>query len=140
MKICDMPENKKNIISFEGETGRRIGELLFKRAYSGDRCILALEGELRHGNSEELYLEVLRLFQSGVTDLILDFRELAYCDTAGLQSLVRIFKYTQDSDTLKYVILVDENELYDILRTCRFDKFMDISLDASIIEGDWHSD
>jgi len=136
-----MYDNRKHIIPTETDTNPHgVGELLFRKAYSGNRCMLALEGELKHGNSEELYKEVLGLFQAGVSDLILDFRNLSYCDTAGLQSLVRIYKYTEDYPNLKYVILVEENELYDILRTCRFDKFMEISLDPSITEGDWQKD
>ena len=114
-----------------------IGGLSLRSAFSGKRCKLALEGELKHGNSDELYQEVLRLFQSGVTDLILDFRNLSYCDTAGLQSMVRIYKYTQEYPSYKFVILVQESELYDILRTCRFDKFMEISVDDAIAQGDW---
>ncbi len=119
------------------EKGLGIGEIAFRRAFSGDKCMLSLAGELRHGNSEELFSETVRLYESGVTDLILDFRTLDFCDTAGLQSLVRIYKYVQDNSKLSFVILVHEGELDTILRTCRFDKFMHITHDDSIAAGDW---
>jgi len=134
-----MSDRSDHAPPIQGEPQRSLGfgELMFSKTYSGDRCMLSLEGELRHGNSEELYQEVLRLFEAGVIDLLLDFRNLSYCDTAGLQSLVRIYKYVQENQGLKFSILVIPGELQDILKTCRFDKFMHITDDEAVACADF---
>ena len=112
-------------------------KLVIERSYQGDRCRLALSGELRHDNSSQLFSEVIGLFDSGVTDLLLDFLGLDYVDTAGLQSLVRIYKHVSDNENLKFRILAHEGEMMEILRTCRFDKFIPITLDPDEASGDW---
>jgi anti-anti-sigma factor len=119
------------------ESERVLNNLVFRRAFIGNRCKLSLLGELKHGDSEGLYREVIGLFDSGVNDLLLDFTSLDYVDTAGLQSLVRIYKYVSDNGGLTFRMLVLEGELLEILRTCRFDRFIDITQDRSLAEGDW---
>src|SRR4030065_1006057 len=101
------------------ENQRIFSNLVFRRAFSGDHCKLSLLGELRHENSDDLFREVVNLFNSGVNDLLLDFASLDYIDTAGLQSLVKIYKHVTDSGHLKFRMLVIEGDLLEILRTCR---------------------
>ena len=133
----DRRPNRRTAIDRDSRQRRGIGELTSRKAISGNRCMLSLKGELKHGNADDLYQEVIQLFESGATELVLDFRELTYCDTTGLQSLVRIYKYVQEYSNFSFTILVHEDELNNILRTCRFDKFMKITHDESIAAGDW---
>jgi len=127
-------------VEHKHETCGIVKKLTLKRAYSGDRCKLTLAGELRHDNSEELYTEVVQLFDSGVTDLILDFLTLEYVDTAGLQSLVRIYKHVSDKDNLQFKVLTCKGELLEILKTCRFDKFINITQDTAVADGNWQQE
>lgn len=114
--------------------------LVFKRAFASERCMLSLIGELRHTLAESLFEEVIRLYESGIKNLVLDFRKLEYADTVGLQNLVRIYKYVANNDGISFSILAPDGEILDILRICRFDKFIDIRQDLNEFDGDWHPD
>lgn len=111
--------------------------LKFKRAFASEKCMLSLIGELRHTLAESLFEEVIRLYKSGVKDLILDFRKLEYADTVGLQNLVRIYKYVDENDDISFSILAPAGEILNILQICRFDKFIDIRQDLSDFEDHW---
>ena len=110
---------------------------IFDRAYAGDRCMVAIIGDLRQAYAESLFDEAVGLFKSGVKDLILDFRKLDYTDTAGLQNLVRIYKYSKENVGLRFAILTRPGVILDILKTCRFDKFIHISQDESEFNDNW---
>lgn len=111
--------------------------LKFRRAFASRKCMLSLIGELRHILAESLFEEVIRLYESGIKDLILDFRKLEYADTVGLQNLVRIYKYVDENDDISFSILAPDGEILDILRICRFDKFIDIRQDLNEFDDDW---
>ncbi|MCX6647736.1 MAG: STAS domain-containing protein [bacterium] len=110
---------------------------IFDRSYAGDRCMMAVVGELRQAHAESLFDEAVRLFKSGVKDLILDFRKLDYADTAGLQNLVRIYRYAKENDGMQFSILTQTGDIIDILITCRFDKFIHISQDEGEFKDNW---
>ena len=105
--------------------------------FDGERCMISLDGELRHGNADVLFDEAVRIFESGTKSLVLDWRNLTYCDTAGLQSLVQIYKYVQNEKELELILYTAEGTLLETLRTCRFDKFIKISQDKSDLDGNW---
>lgn len=111
--------------------------LTLGKAFAGNRCMMALVGELKYNNAESVFEEVVRIFESGVKDLILDFRQVEYADTAGLQNLVRIYKYVDRNEDLKFSILTQDGDIMKILRTCRFDKFINISLNADEFKDNW---
>jgi anti-sigma B factor antagonist len=50
------------------------------------------EERLDAHNSEELKLEVNRLFESGTKDLLVDLKEVRFIDSSGLGVLVSAFK------------------------------------------------
>jgi anti-anti-sigma factor len=110
---------------------------IFDLSYAGDRCMMAVVGELRQAYAESLFDEAVGLFKSGVKDLILDFRKLDYADTAGLQNLVRIYRYAKENDGMQFSILTQTGDILDILKTCRFDKFIHISLDEGEFRDNW---
>ncbi len=112
-------------------------ELTYRKEYDCDRCKLTLVGELKHENSDSLYRFAMEIFESGSNDLVIDFRKLEYIDTAGLQSLVRVYKHVVKNEDLSFIVITREGELMDILRTCRFDKFINITLDPAAADGDW---
>lgn len=132
----EKPSQKKPIIAREPQDQQH-QSTVFKKSHAGSRCKLELEDELVQGNAEELFREVIQAFESGTTEVILDLRRVQYLDTAALQSLVRIFKYAQGKSGLKFVVLAVEGRLLDILKTCRFDKFMTITQDESVVKDDW---
>ncbi len=111
--------------------------LMFKRAFASEKCMLSLIGELRQTLAESLFEEAIRLYESGIKNLVLDFRKLEYADTVGLQNLVRIYKYVDENDGISFSILAPRGEILDILRICRFDKFIDIRQDLNELEDDW---
>ena len=112
-------------------------ELTYRTEYDGDRCRLTLVGELKHENSDSLFRKAQGLFETGVSELVIDFRRLEYVDTAGLQSLVRVYKHVNRHEKLSFIVIAKEGELMDIFRTCRFDKFINITLDPAAGDGDW---
>jgi anti-anti-sigma factor len=120
---------------FQGDD--REPQLKLSRAFAGNRCKLSLTGELKHGNAEFLFTSVQELFDSGCTELVLDLSHVSYCDTAGLQSFVQIYKYIQGKPDLLFNIFVPEGIVMDTLRTCRFDKFLHITQDEAEISGEW---
>lgn len=105
----------------------------FAKKLIGLKCMLSIRGELRHGNSEQLTDEVFGIFNDGVTELVLDCRELNYTDTMGMQCLVRIYKHMQKNPGLKFALFVPEGYLLEVLHTCRFDKFINITQDDSVL-------
>lgn len=107
------------------------------KAYAGERCMMTIIGELRHFSTESVFEEVITIFESGVKDLILDFRRLRYADTAGLQNLVRIYKYVEGNPGLHFSVLTQPGEIMNVLKTCRFDKFINISQDENEFTDDW---
>ncbi len=121
---------------------RKIPEaaLNLRRQFDGERCMISLDGELRHGNADVLFEEAVRIYESGTKSLVLDWRDLTYCDTAGLQSLVQIYKYVQNEQELELILFTGEGNLLDTLRTCRFDKFINISHDKNDLDGNWQQD
>jgi len=124
----------------EGSRTVRMSSLLkIQRLYIGDRCKISLSGELRHGNAEHLLANVQDAFESGSREVLLDFSRVEYCDTAGLQSLVQIFKYVQSNQGWKFWIYAPEGMVMETLQTCRFDKFLDITQNPADLEGDWRA-
>jgi anti-anti-sigma factor len=120
----------------ERRTGaRKEPQIRLIKLFSGDRCKLSLSGELKHGNAEYLFTNVQELFESGCTFVILDLKDVSYCDTAGLQSLVQVYKYLQSKKGLTFRIYATDGVVMDTLRTCRFDKFLQITQDASELDG-----
>ncbi len=132
----EKPSQKKPIQARDSQDPQR-QSTVFKRARAGSRYKLELEDELVQGKAEDLFREVIQAFESGATEVVLDLRRVQYLDTAALQSLVRIFKYAQGKSGLKFVLLAVEGRLLDILKTCRFDKFMTITQDESVVKDDW---
>ena len=125
------PVVRKNKFNVKGQW------IAFTRYFDGDRCLLAVAGELKHGQTHVLYDEVVSIFESGVRDVIIDLRDVSYTDTVGLQNLVMIYKYVKDNERLDFSVLVPEGEIWEILVSCRFDKFINITRDESTITGDW---
>jgi anti-anti-sigma factor len=135
----NMDTKKINSINhiLASQEGVNPSSLVLGKAYAGDRCMMALIGELRYYSAESLFEEVVRIFESGVKDLILDFRKVDYADTAGLQNLVRIYKYVDGKADLKFSILAQDGDIMNILRTCRFDKFIHITKDETEFRDNW---
>jgi len=116
---------------------RREPRLEMRRYFCDDRCRLSLVGEVRHGSAESLLGKVQEMFESGCRYVLLDLSEVSYCDTAGLQSLVQIYKYLQGRTDLTFIIFAPEGMVMETLRTCRFDKFLQITQDMSILNEGW---
>jgi anti-anti-sigma factor len=104
---------------------------------SGDRCLLSVQGELRHGNAQRLTEEAMRAFSSGLKSLVLDFRDVEYCDTEGFRTLVEIHKHVERDPELSLVVFLPKGNLLDVLNTYRFHKFLKITQDESVLAGDW---
>ena len=121
-----------------GSTGQE-SQLQFLKYELGERMKLALVGELRHGNAESLYLRIQEAFDAGAKNILLDLGGVTYCDTAGLQALVKVYKYLQDKPGLVFRIFAPEGFVMETLQTCRFDKFLSITQDPKEVKGDWVS-
>jgi anti-anti-sigma factor len=111
--------------------------LTIKKMVCQNQCLMTISGELKHGQSEIVFDEAVQIFGSGSSELVIDLRPLNYCDTSGLQSIVRIYKYVRNDPSLKFTLLIKAGDLADVLHTCRFDQFIDISFDPSIISAEW---
>jgi len=107
------------------------------KVFDGDKCRLSVVGELKQEHANILYEEAVNAFDIGARHLIVDFSETDYADTIGLQNLVLIFKHVSTNPDLKLEVYVPEGELMEILRTCRFDKFIDIHNDEAVLSGNW---
>ena len=71
-----MPEESEKVLSFEIER-------------DGDTAVVKCHGRLVAGASEELYQEVKPLFSQAKV-VVVDLAELAYVDSRGLGTLVRL--------------------------------------------------
>jgi len=111
--------------------------LVFEHEKSGNREILILKGEVTRGDSESVYQEIMELFADGITEVLLDLRKLEYVDTTGLQNLVKVYKHIESNPDLDFKILVQDGELRNILQTCRFDRFIDITADSAVCKNPW---
>ena len=54
--------------------------------------IVQLNGELDNDSSEQLRLSVENLINGGKTNIILDFQNLSYSNSAGLRELIALYK------------------------------------------------
>jgi len=65
----------------------------FKTECSGAVTVLFVkEDRLDANNSEELKVEMRRIFDSGVKDLVIDLKEVLFIDSSGLGVLVSGYK------------------------------------------------
>ncbi|HDS29732.1 MAG TPA: anti-sigma factor antagonist [Firmicutes bacterium] len=136
-------ENKndgENRVEKHNQGDKPLESLELRTLKDGSKSIVILQGELRHGNSNQLFDEAVNLFDSGINHIILDLSQLSYCDTAGLQSLVQIYKYTVSNPEKSFLLYIAEGSLMETLRTCHFDKFIEVTHEKSAIEGDWTAD
>lgn len=122
-----------------GEPSREVDrpKLSLECTRCGDRCLLSVQGELRHGNAHQLVEEAMRAFGSGLKALVIDFRDVEYCDTEGFRTLVEIHKHVDEDPELSLVVFLPEGNLLDVLTTYRFHKFLKITQDESVLAGDW---
>ena len=58
----------------------------------GITVLFVREDRLDANNSEELKIELRRLFESGTKDLIIDLKEIHFIDSSGLGTLVSGYK------------------------------------------------
>jgi anti-anti-sigma factor len=130
--MCDEPNKVASDNQLIVSKGTK-GALSFTSYKKGSDCLISFLGELRHGSAEYLFEATVNIFELGVTNLIIDFREVSYADTIGLQNLVKLFKYVQARGNLKFCIFVSDGDLREVLRTCRFDKFINITQDESVL-------
>ncbi len=54
--------------------------------------IVQLKGELDNESAEQLRLSVEELINNGKVNIILDFQDLAYSNSAGLRELIALYK------------------------------------------------
>ena len=113
----------------EEEEGLRILE-----SCSKGNVLISLRGELRQQDGQTLFEKACSHYENGAKQVILDFSELRYCDSAGLESLVQIYKYVRERDGLALKIYTGEGPIVEIFKTCRFDKFLDIVKETTEFE------
>ena len=68
------------------------GPLEIRVSQEGERCVVALAGELDLSTSGHLRTELLQLIDDGCRTLVLDMSELALIDSTGLGVLVGVLK------------------------------------------------
>lgn len=100
----------------------------------GTKVAIRFSGELRYPSTDEILSKVSNLMGEGYSEVLLDLRDVSYCDTAGLGVLVQIYKQAvQKGTALK--VFVSEGAFLSTLRTCNFQKFMKIMTDARELEA-----
>jgi len=113
------------------------GSVKFERKQVGSREILSFEGELRYGNSDRVYREIIGMYEAGALEILLDFRAVDYVDTTGLQSLVKLYQHVESNPELKFKILIASGEQRDVLQICKFDRFIDITDNSDVRTNPW---
>jgi anti-sigma B factor antagonist len=66
-------------------------------AWLGEAAVITLPGEIDISNSEQVREELLSLLNRGPAVLIVDMAETTFCDSAGVNALVRAHKRAADS-------------------------------------------
>jgi anti-anti-sigma factor len=122
---------------FHAAEGSSDNKLQMTGHSQGNRFRLTLVGELIQGYSANLFTAAKEIIGKGFSDLIIDLDGISYCDTSGLQSLVQVYKFSSLNDSSNVTIFAKDGFVLQTLRTCRFDKFMTITHDPTVFEGDW---
>ena len=94
-------------------------------------CIVDLSGRITLGDESDLLREMLnRELERGHKKLLLNLREVTYCDSAGLGELIGCFNtVTRRGGTLKLLYL--PKKMRDILQVTRLDGLFEICSDET---------
>lgn len=85
-----------------------------KKTNNGEQLIFALSGRLDTTTAPELEAEV-NASLIGVTDFVLDFKELEYISSAGLRVLLAAQKIMNKQGSMKLINVNDDiKEVFDI--------------------------
>lgn len=96
---------------------------------NGITVLYVKEDRLDANNSEELKMELRRLFDSGTKDLVIDLKEVLFIDSSGLGVLVSGYKNASTSHgTLKLSNLQSQvKSMFELTRLHRvFDIFRSV--------------
>jgi anti-sigma B factor antagonist len=95
--------------------------MTFSVVRDGDRVVVSMPGQLVVSNRQELKQQVLDELGRGARTFVLDFRDTAYVDSAGLGTLVAMSKHIRQK--VGELRLANLNvDLKHLLRLTRLDR------------------
>ena len=91
-----------------------------------NRRILRIDGKItfEHCPAFQKHLDAVSA-EEGVTEVVIDFRQVPFIDSSGVGEILRLFKRMREADG--EVVLINPNKkLHDLFLMYRFDRFMKI--------------
>jgi len=85
-----------------------------------------ISGDLTFLNWEEVLVDIKRLYNLGDKQFILNWKGVGIVDTAGLQTLVSLFKTKRKDPEFNFVLVTDNPNHLKVIKICGFDKIISI--------------
>ncbi len=106
-------------------------------AWLGEAAVITLPEEIDISNSEQVREELLSLLNRGPAVLIVDMAETTFCDSAGVNALVRAHRRATASDAEIRLVLTSRG-VERVLAITGVDRLITIypSVAAALNEGD----
>ena len=106
-------------------------------AWLGEAAVITLPEEIDISNSEQVREELLSLLNRGPAVLIVDMAETTFCDSAGVNALVRAHRRATASDA-EIRLVVTSRGVERVLAITGVDRLIRIypSVAAALNEGD----
>ncbi|MHA6758197.1 STAS domain-containing protein [Streptacidiphilus sp. PAMC 29251] len=103
------------------------------RQQQGTRAVLALAGDLDLGGGDTLTAAAAALIEAGHRDLVLEMAQVAFCDSMGLNALLRILRQAMNAGG-SLVLLSPTDPIKRLLSMCGVDQIIS-TLDGPTRDG-----
>ena len=91
----------------------------------GDRRIVRIKDKITFEHCPVLQSRLEPALESGVRELVVDFKDVPFMDSSGIGEILRLFKYMRERSGT--VVLINPNrKLRSLFTMYRFEKFMKI--------------
>jgi len=91
----------------------------------GDRKIVRIRGKITFEHCPVLQAEFDKALNGGVSEVVIDFKEVPFIDSSGIGEILRVFRLVRERHG-ETVLINPNKKLRDLFTMYRFEKFMKI--------------
>jgi anti-sigma B factor antagonist len=88
-----------------------------------DRATVSARGSIDLHSSDELREQLAQLVDSGLREIVVDLTAVDFCDSSGLNVLVRAYKHARAQDAT-FTVTGAYGRVENVLRTTGLDRFL----------------
>ena len=95
----------------------------------GERRIVRIKDKITFEHCPVLQSRLEPALETGVREVVVDFRDVPFMDSSGIGEILRLFKHMRERNGS--VVLINPNrKLHNLFTMYRFEKFMQIREDV----------